>query len=221
MLTTTYLLMALTAAAVAGEGVDLFPRQLPNGELPGWKWFCEEPECPIGDVWSLEDGVLQCKGTPRGYLYTEKDYTDFILELEWRWPKDRPGNGGVLLRTTAPHKIWPRCLEAQINADNAGDFWTIGGYRVTGEHPRRKTVEHAVFGTLVNLVKAEHAEKPAGEWNHYRIVVQGDTVTLWVNGKQVNRATGCEVLPGKICLTAEGDAIAFRNVRLIPLDKAE
>ena len=40
-----------------------------------------------------------CKGTPLGYLYTQQDYKDFKLRLEWRWPPGKePGKGGVLLR---------------------------------------------------------------------------------------------------------------------------
>jgi hypothetical protein len=46
-------------------------------------------------------------------------------------------------------------------------------------------------------------------------------VTLEINGQEVNRATGCDVVPGKICLTAEGDEIHFRNVRLSPIKRRE
>ncbi len=38
-----------------------------------------------------------------------------------------------------------------------------------------------------------------------------------INGRIVNKATGCETTPGKICLTAEGDEIHFRNVQLTPV----
>ena len=62
-------------------------------------------------------------------------------------------------------------------------------------------------------------EKPAGQWNQYEITADGDTVTLTINGKVVNRATGCDVVPGKILLTAEGDEIHFRNVRVRPIGK--
>jgi hypothetical protein len=37
-----------------------------------------------------------------------------------------------------------------------------------------------------------------------------------VNGAVVNRATGCDVVPGKILFTSEGQEIHFRNVRLVP-----
>jgi hypothetical protein len=37
-----------------------------------------------------------------------------------------------------------------------------------------------------------------------------------VNGPQVNQATGCEAVPGRILLTSEGQVVHCRNLRLIP-----
>ncbi|MCD6394301.1 MAG: hypothetical protein J7M40_12435 [Planctomycetes bacterium] len=39
-----------------------------------------------------------------------------------------------------------------------------------------------------------------------------DTVTLVINGEVVNRAAGCDLESGRICLTSEGNEIHFRNV---------
>ena len=185
-----------------------------------WKFVSEDPKTRLSDVWKLDGDVLICKGTPKGYIYTEQDFADFVLKLEWRWPPDKkPGNGGVLLRTTGEHKIWPKSLEAQINAGDAGDFWGLGGYQLTGPAERSKSLEHPQFGKLTNVKKKKAAEKPSGQWNCYEIIANGDTVTLKINGQTVNRATGCETTPGKIALTAEGDEIHFRNVRLSPIKR--
>jgi len=205
----------LMAADPVDSSLNLLTSQDDSGQLSGWKSFHEDGAA-TDKVWRLgDDGVLICKGLPKGYIYTEKDYGDFTLELEWRWPPDgEPGNGGVLLRTTGKHKIWPKCLEAQINAGDAGDFWGLGGYELSGPAERSKSLEHPQFGKLTNVKKSEPAEKPAGQWNRYKIVADGDTVTLIINGRQVNQATGCETTPGKILLTSEGNEIHFRNVRL-------
>jgi hypothetical protein len=202
---------------VRARGVALFTSQdATTGALPGWKFFAETPGAKPGDVWKLEpDGVLRCRGTPKGYLATQKDYTDFTLRLEWRWPLGKPGSGGVLVRKTGPDKIWPKSLEAQINAGQAGDFWGLDGYRLTGPAGRSKRLTHPQFGQLTNVAKAAAMEKPAGEWNRYEIVARGDAVTLAINGREVNRATGCDAVPGKICLTAEGDEYYFRNVQIV------
>jgi hypothetical protein len=163
----------------------------------------------------MRDGVLVLKAGLVGYLRTERDFTDFMLELQWRRPPgQKPGRGGVLIRTTGPDKIWPKSLEAQLNAGAAGDFWGLGGYRLTGPSERLKQVNNQRFGTLTNLQKTEDAENAVGQWNRYEIRAIGDKVTLKINGRLVNQAAGCDVVAGKICLTAEGDEIHFRNVRV-------
>ena len=184
-----------------------------------WMAFSEEDTTKLEDVWSITPETIVCKGTPRGYLRTNEDFTDFVLNLEWRWPKDRPGKGGVLFRMTGKDKIWPKSLEAQINAGDAGDFWGLDGYQLAGPKDRWKTLESEQFGTLTNLKKTEPTERKAGEWNQYEIVARGGKITLKINGRVVNETTDCDVVPGKICLTSEGSEIHFRNVRITPLDK--
>jgi hypothetical protein len=200
----------------ADEAVSLVTRQLADGGLFGWQFYCEEQDVTCGDVWQLRDDVLICRGTPKGYVYTTRKYEDFVLRLEWRWPADKqPGNGGVLVRMTGPHKIWPRSLEAQINAGQAGDFWGLDGFSLQGPAGRSEQLEHEQFGKLYHVTKLANLEKPAGEWNEYEIVARGPVVTLKINGQVVNEATRCDAVAGPICLTAEGDEIHFRRVELI------
>jgi len=184
-----------------------------------WDCYLDDPAVHLEDVWSEEEGVLICQGAPLGYLYTKREYGDFVLKLDWRWPPGKkPGNGGVLIRMTGWHKIWPKSLEAQLNTGNAGDFWGLDGYNLSGPAERMRTAEHEQFGKLTNLKKTENLENPPGEWNSYEIIAEGDTVTLIINGRQVNKATGCDLNPGRICLTSEGDEIHFRNVEITPIN---
>jgi len=185
-----------------------------------WDCYLADPNAQLEDVWSIDDdGVLICKGTSLGYLYTKSDYGDFVLQLDWRWPPGKkPGNGGVLIRMTGQHRIWPKSLEAQLNTGEAGDFWGLDGYNLSGPAERMKTAEHKQFGKLTNLKKTEDMENPPGEWNTYEIIAEGNTVTLFINGWQVNKATGCGLNPGRICLTSEGDEIHFRNVEITPIN---
>jgi len=192
----------------------LLSSQTADGEIDGWQSYHQDG-AKTGDVWALADDVLVCKGAPLGYLYTEKPYTNFVLQLEWRWPgPEKTGNGGVLIRTTGPNKIWPKSLEAQINRGQAGDFWGLDGYTLRGPAERMKTLDTEEFGLLTNLKRTAGAEKSPGEWNSYEIKADGEQVTLTINGQVVNRATGCAAVPGPIVLTAEGDEIHFRNVRI-------
>lgn len=194
--------------------IDLF-----NGrDLSGWTFFLEKPDLKMEDVWRVEDGILVCKGEPMGYLATKDRYKNFRLVVEWRWPPgDTPGNSGVLMRITGPPKVLPRCVEAQLKSGDAGDIWTFEGFPVTGDAARWREVDHEKLGHLAGLSKLESNEKPPGEWNRYEITLCGDKLTLCVNGKVVNEATGCEQVAGRIALQSEGGVIQFRTVRLEPL----
>ena len=209
--------LAATKGLRAAE-VDLSGASQSN-PATAWRYFSEAPDSQLAEVWTFgANGQIACQGMPRGYIFTVEHYKDFVLELDWRWPPGTtPGKGGVLFRMTGENKIWPKSLEAQINAGGAGDFWGLDGFRLQGPADRMTSLDHEQFGRLTNLKRTTDAEKPAGQWNHYKIVAQGPTVTLYINGKQVNRATGCDTTPGPIVLTAEGTPYEFRNVRLKPV----
>jgi type 1 glutamine amidotransferase len=170
-----------------------------------------EDGAKLEDVFTIdEEKNLVCKGSPTGYLRTHSNFTNYVLELEWRFPEGKPpGNSGVLLRMVGPDKIWPKSVEAQLHHGNAGDFWCIDDFPMTTDPARTKGR---------NTKKTHDAEKPVGEWNRYRITVQHDRVELRVNGELVNEATDVEEVAGKICLQSEGSEIHFRNivVRAIP-----
>lgn len=201
------------------EPIDLLSPAPTPGNLGHWRFFSEDPKATFADTWRVEQGVLISKGTPLGYLYTDKKYADFTLKLQYRVPEDaKPHKGGVLFRVTGQHKIWPKSLEAQINHPDAGDFWGLDGYTLDGPADRKKQLAHDQFGLLTNLKKARDAAKPLGQWNDYEVRAEGGTVTLLLNGQEVNRATGCETSAGPIVLTAEGNEIHFRNIRLTPRD---
>jgi hypothetical protein len=217
LLLLTFVVFSLTTVALAAEPKPILTKQNPDGSIPGWKAFSEDPKTTTADVWKLNaDGVLVCKGTPKGYLFTEKSYADFVLTLEWRSPPDKkPGAGGVLFRIVGPNKIWPKSLEAQLNAGGEGDFWGLDGFALDGPAARKKVIETSPFGKLTNLPRTKDAVKKPGEWNTYEIIAQGGTVILKINGQEVNRAEHCDTAPGPICLTSEGDEIHFRNVKLL------
>ena len=185
-----------------------------NGDnLDGWTCELSDPKAQMEDVWSVESGILQCKGKPGGYLRTLDDYENYTLTLEWRWPS-KGGNNGVLVHTSTPGAlgIWPKSIEIQLAAENAGDFWIIGTeLDVADEDKRREGRRH------LNLT--DGSERPLGEWNQMVIVCRGDEITVEVNGDFVNRATNCSVTRGAICLQSEGTPIEYRRIRLTPLTK--
>jgi len=195
------------AAPLANE-VALF-----NGkDMTGWKAILPGGGS-MPDVWSVKDGAIICKGNPIGYIRTEKQYTNFILRLQWRFdPTKGAGNSGVLFRMVGDDKVWPKSVEAQLESGQAGDFWNIDEFKMTAEKSRttgRNTKRDPKVGNV---------ERPLGEWNEYEIIADKGLVVLKVNGVEVNRATDVEQIPGYLCLQSEGSEIHFRDIRLVPLD---
>ena len=125
------------------------------------------------------------------------------------------GNSGLLVHTSKPGALWgwPQCLEVQLQANNAGDFWEIKeAIEVPDMETRKK-------GRNIKRVAEKNPEKPLGEWNRMKVVCKGDTVTVWVNGVQVNGGRGCTASKGAICLQSEGAPIHFRTVSIVKLPK--
>ncbi|MEA1951634.1 MAG: DUF1080 domain-containing protein, partial [Planctomycetota bacterium] len=200
------------------ETVKLFDGK----SLDGWGYYLIDPEVKMEDVWSVRDGMIVCKGKPMGYLATKKDYTNFRLLVEWRYPPGvDPTNSGVLMRINGDPKGLPRCVEAQLKHKSVGDFWAFDGFKISGDPKLTKKLTIDKWGKLTGIAKTSDNEKPAGEWNTYEIIADGPTVTLIVNGKQVNQATDCEITPGAIGLQSEGGEIHFRKVELTPIIQVE
>lgn len=189
------------------------PLALFNGkDLSGWTFHLSDGGDPA-KTWSVAaDGVLVCTGKPAGYIRTTADYTNYVLEFDWRWNAAGEGNrnSGVLLRMVGADKVWPKSLEAQLQSGSAGDFWIIDEFPC-------KTDPKRTNGRNCKRIELEELEKPLGEWNHYRITVEHTGVSLEINGMAVNAATEVLETPGKICLQSEGAEIHFRNITLMPL----
>lgn len=209
------------AASPASQpmATTLEPTPLPKGwvelfngrDLTGWKPFLADNSADPATVWSVSNGVLICEGKPAGYIATTNTYTSFELTLDWRFDAEKgAGNSGVLMRVQNPDKVWPRSVEAQLHSGNAGDIWNIDDFDM-------KTAPARTKGRWTGKMKPTN-EKPLGEWNSYRIVLDGGKLDMWVNGELQNSATDVQLLPGRIALQSEGAHIEFRNIRLKPLD---
>lgn len=201
-----------TARRTAEVQDDAEVIKLFNGKnLDGWTFTLRDENAKMEDVWSVTaDGELICKGQPIGYIRTEESYKNYELIVEWRFdPAKGPGNSGVLLRMVGEDKVWPKSVEAQLEHRNAGDFWNIDKF------PMKVALERTEGRHTTKLHDTN--EKPLGEWNTYRIVVNGGTIQLYVNDLLQNEATDVEEVAGKICLQSEGAEIHFRRVDLKPL----
>jgi len=182
--------------------------QLWNGKnFDGWEFFLDDATVKPENVWSVQDGILNCTGVPNGYIRTVKRFQNYKLDVEWRWTAE-PGNSGVLLHAQKPDNVWPVCIEGQLMSGNAGDFYLIGGTSVNEQKdPKNRRIPK----------KEDSSEKTQGEWNHYEIFCIGDSISLNVNGILQNTAGGASVSSGHLAFQSEGKPIAFRKIALTKL----
>ncbi len=48
----------------------------------GWQLHVDEQGVDAEDVWSVKNGVIDCKGVPRGYMRTEGKYKNYVLHFQ-------------------------------------------------------------------------------------------------------------------------------------------
>ena len=175
-----------------------------NGkDLSGWVNVNCAPQ-----TWSVRDGEIVCTGAPKGFLRTQRQYENFILELDWKHVKPS-GNSGLFLfadALPATGSPFPRSIEIQIKDGNPGDIFPLRGASMCPWYPPKKG--------RVRSIPSTNRVNPAGQWNHYRIEARDGVITLAVNGKIVNRAYHANPRKGYICLESEGSEIHFRNIRI-------
>jgi len=201
------LLVASLVASCAPEKEFLF-----NGEdLDGWTIFVDDPTITPEDFFYVKDDVIETAGIPFGYIRTVKEYSDYRLHVEWRYPED-PVNSGIFLHTTGPDKLWPDYFQGQLKHGDAGDFIVQG----KGMSATIRDSVYTATDSVNPLIPKLHpsSENSAGEWNSYDITCLGNTIELRVNGTLQNMATDCSLTSGSIGLQAEGSKIQFRNIWL-------
>ena len=200
----------ITCRAAAAEPEDAITPpsriELFNGrDFTGWT-FCLKSNAEPAKTWSVTNGAIVCTGRPTGYARTEKNYRDFQLTVEWRFTK--PGNTGALVFMQEPDKVWPNCIECQGMHDHMGDFWLQGGAKAN-ETPNMSR-------NGIKMLQPSN-ESPVGEWTTFQVVCRSNTVEIIVNGKSMNKITGCNAASGHIGLQSEGAAMEVRKVFLEPL----
>jgi hypothetical protein len=95
-----------------------------------------------------------------------------------------------------------------------GDFYLWSG-ATAKEGVALKAADGTVKGYRIG--KQLDAEKASGEWNTFTTICDKDTVTILVNGKEVNKSTGTNLSEGFIGLQVEGGAFEVKRCTLEPL----
>jgi hypothetical protein len=239
MRTTTFaaaLALLLTARLVGAEVAPAARApskvmKLWNGkDLSGWHSDvpARDSDGKLPDSFIVREGNLVSLGVPKGHLISNAAWKDYRLEVEYRFP-GKGGNCGVLVHASTPrflYKMFPKSIEVQMQAGDAGDFWVIGEDITVPDMPtRRPKKDGQKWGgsegdarRILNLT--DGAEKPLGAWNTLVVEARGASITVWVNGVLVNQGDKASVSSGQLALQAEGTEVEFRKVEMGPLPKA-
>ena len=185
--------------------------------------------------WQAKDWILDYDGKSEAKdkdLWSEKEYTDFVLICDWRWTgkpilRKRPvilpsgeyalnedgsnkevevpdaGDSGIYLRGNGESQVNIWCWPA-----GSGEVWD---YR----NDSRMTPE-----VRAGVTPKVRADKPIGQWNRFIITLKGDRLTVVLNGQEVISNARLPDIPprGPIALQHHGDPIQFSNIYIKELD---
>ncbi|MCM2370129.1 3-keto-disaccharide hydrolase [Aporhodopirellula aestuarii] len=211
-------LSLLPGSLVLAEGSNT---EFFNGQdFTGW---VTEKGMPVEQGWEVVDGMVhlkRAKGERRvGHILTTSQHENFELEFEWKLTEGT--NSGIKYRV--------RNYEGKI----------LGCEYQINDETKTRFDEHST-AALYALYPPNDQKvlKPTGEFKHGKIVVQGNRIQHWLNGKLVvdvevgsedwkervanskfdNRAGFGENPEGQIMLTDHGGEIWYRNLTYRKLD---
>lgn len=174
-----------------------------NGkDLSGWKIYGTEK-------WYVENSELVCESGPDkqyGYLGTEKNYDNFILELEFKQEAD--GNSGVFFRSNIEGtKVAGWQVEVAPKGLHSGSIYESYGR-----------------GWLIMNVPEKELVLKEGQWNKIKIQVIEDKVTTWLNDEEMVNLKDEKVGQGKGCIALQihdggGIKVRWKNFKLMKIIK--
>ena len=187
-------------------------------KIEGWRRY-ESADAAV-DGWTIEDGTLhKPAGVRAGNIMTVDTYEDF--EFSWEWKLEEDGNNGVKYFIIPERKA------------------TVGHeYQMLDDARAKESISSTASFYLIAKPAADKPLKPVGQWNRSRIVVRGEHVEHWLNGKKVleyecgskavmervpqtkfKKYPGFgEKVTGHILLTDHKDPCWFRNLKVRRLE---
>lgn len=200
---------------------DGFVSMFNGKDLTGWVNVNGAP-----GTFYVKDKQIITTGKPTGYLRTEKQYENFILEFEWMHVPVKPdavGNSGLFVwgdPIPAVGTGYTRGIEVQVlvnlewkdkktgavTASSHGDIFSIWGAKCLPDRPHPLGWERCMPN--------ENRAKGANEWNHYRVEANDGVIKLAVNGKVVSGVSKCSPRKGYLALESEDSECRFRNIKI-------
>ncbi len=164
-------------------------------------------------TFTVEDGQIvgtTTANTPNSFLCTDRNYSNFELELEFKIHPEL--NSGIQIRSESlPEYQDGRVHGYQVEIDPSERAWSAGIY------------DEARRGWLADLKDDERARKAfkQNEWNHYRIIADGNSICTWINGVAAADLKDDMTASGFIALQVHGVgertdplSIHWRNLRI-------
>lgn len=223
---------ALITAPVGARGLSKSPAIPPDFDTPSFKRLFNGRNLngfvdmnTSEDTWKVEDGLIKCTGLPIGVMRTEKQFENFILDIEWRHMKEGGNSGVFVWADGAPYqdRPFPTGMEVQM---------LDPGYATNNNRPLEYVHGHlfpvmGLEGTTTpdnpseiasgRSVSLENRVKGTGEWNRYIISCIDGVLKLAINGKFVNGIRSPKRKKGYICPEAEGTEVHFRKIDIMEL----
>ena len=194
------LALAVVSLSLAAAGVPAaqagFTSHFNGKDLAGWK-------IPAGDNghWKVVDGVIdydaESEAAGEKSLYSEKEYGDFVLRLEWRIKATPYVNPNVpIILSTGLHKKDADGKEIRLNVpdSDSGVYlrgsskaqvniwgWPVGSGEVYGY----RTDEKMPPAIRAGVTPKRNADRDIGAWNAFEITIRGDRLTVVLNGEEV------------------------------------
>lgn len=206
----TFLCTLLVAAVGQTEG----SRPLFNGkDLSGWVNVNGHPS-----TFYVKDEMIITTGKPTAFLRTDRQYENFILEMDWMHTNTKEvGNSGLFVwgdPIPAVGTGYTRGIEVQVLVNlekpgfytSHGDLFSIWGAKCKPDRPHPNGWERCL--------PSERLCKGGGEWNHYKVIANDGTIKLEVNGKEVSGVSECNPRKGYLALESEGAECRFKNIKI-------
>lgn len=204
---------------------------------------------PEGDNghWKIVDGVIdydarsEAPGRDKN-LWTEKEYGNFILKIDWRIKKTTGLYPMPIVLPDGTHLKDAQGKDLKIKLPNADSgiylrgegksqvniwCWPVGSGEVYGYRMNKNSTPAVRAGVTPKV----NADKPVGEWNTFIIIMVGDRLTVLLNNKQVLLNAQLPGVPskGRLALQHHGgfrdgkyspasSLVQFRNITIKELD---
>ncbi len=228
--------IVIGAVAWAADNSDGFVALFDGKTLDGWIQRGGKAK------YEVQDGMIVGATVPKtanSFLCTEKNYGDFILELDFKI--DPELNSGVQFRsecferpTTVKTDIKEIKIPAgrvhgyqcEIDMDNKkARWWTAGIY----DEARREWLYPGALGGNKEAFTAQGANRSKqNDWNHLRIEAVGDSIKTWLNDVPAAELKDSMTPSGLIGLQVHSVGnrveplhVYFKNIRIKEISPAE